>query len=451
VEASARRAAPAGTVSGILGTDAYGREILHRRLGTFSCHPGRGVMVAMIDCVAEWLFDAERFWRVTTSHLQWASGFRPVAGEVLNDPAWRTDWERHSVDAVGAAHRLAVLLAMAGPKEDRIHALLGYAHHLQEGICKFLIASSQRLENQSISIDAIQANGLFNLTEWMRSRVGDLADPFDTPSRAAFAHNDFRVDQDRVVLCPLKPPKGGPVTLSFEQLEDHALHVVEASLGMTVTFLALSHAFGIELPEPDFLNRLGWEFYVTGPLSAAGWMDVELSIDHKQVMISASLNRSVRMAEFLMSLAFVPAAFDVIVFAVSRKQGDLTVTVPTKALRVYEASSEDMREVEFILLLSKMQMNGSSLADRDTFRKVISLTALSSASDAKQNVAGVQTRLGRLKAISGALSDEELRIEIGRVQTFVTYRMGGMESVAPDFPKLAKWGAAMVGPFRDEL
>jgi hypothetical protein len=227
----------------ILDIEAVGADIYRRVTGNASCDRGVGLLCALTDVLVDVVLDRDRYWSLVG--VLFAQLTRNTDGlrAVVSSPSWRADIEdaaQHTLDASVAHHAVA---AASSRDRDHIRAALTLLQDVLEGPAKRHLATL---------VSVVQRADYEALRKWdagaivQRAAELDLDDVtagLDEGLRNARAHEDYRIEGDRLVITH----RGSPVReLSFDEFADAVLLAIESALAVQLTVACAAATVGID-------------------------------------------------------------------------------------------------------------------------------------------------------------------------------------------------------------
>jgi hypothetical protein len=428
--------------TGFLDVASYGSEVVAKHLPGFSCRPQSGLFVAIVSSVVHWQLNESEFWSATSEMVDWSLPKRAQVEWCLNQDSWQGDWSIACAGALGAIRRFELLSQMDANPLDRFHNWLSFSHEIQEGFAKFAMATLQSFDNVKVSRATLEAGGVHNLAEWCRARLFRSGEAFVIPSRQAFAHRDFGLTTEGVMLQCKRPGPNGPVILTETELINHVLHLLEACLAMMSVIHLLANKFSVDLAEPADNGSFSWQSVLTGTLSLDGCRNVSIELTTHELSISIVKSVPLSFSTLAGCLQFIPGHFEQAQFVVNTADGNgpcRIVAVPTVAYRRFESVQGVDKELEFLALLTESTIDGVPMLSNGSARQLAATYAMQIAADhrtvAMNTISG---RIRRLREFAEPI-DPGLAKELGKLLTFISYRSSGMESASLDTSKLELW------------
>jgi hypothetical protein len=436
---AARHARPDGPLEGILDLAGAGQAWIAARLPGTRVSGATGANVAVLAAVADLYFDSDQFWATVAWQSKLITSQRDAFRTLANDDRWQTEMVRAAELAVDAGFRIGVLSAAATHDRQSAHAVLDLCHDMQEGIGKALIATSRYVWKDNVAFPELLASGVGNLAEWLDSKGVAAASAFSIPSRNAKAHNDWRLEGDAIVLCELRPPDGGPVRLSFDELANHLLEIGQTALALYLGTSLGADALSIEMPVDEQLLAPSWENYCGAILLAGGWSDADVRMGSGIASVSGEADRAVSIVELATLLPYLPSAVNAIDVRVRTPLGQRRAYVTVEPLRQRTNTEvESSRSILFSEFLRRSSIEGRPVIDEAQWRKCV-VAAVAPWLVEQSDEHGVSAAFSVAKSSAKACNDELLWKVLRRAQGWRNDRLSGFRRPVEDLEPFYEW------------
>jgi hypothetical protein len=260
---------------------------------------------------------------------------------VVSSPSWRsdiTDAAQHAFDASVAHHAVA---AVASRDRDHVRAALTLLQDVLEGPAKrhlaTLVSVVQRADYEVVrNYDAgaiVQRAAQLSLDDVTAGLDGGL--------RNARAHEDYRVEGDRVVITH----RGTPVReLSFDEFADAVLLAIESALAVQLAVVCAAATVGIDPVVFDALqvDELPPEKRIEIMASLIGLDDPQVERSGATVTIRCeSETHEVSLKDAVMLSSHVDSDAESLVLRVRRGGGEAVLTGPLEPLHRFRTTSDE--------------------------------------------------------------------------------------------------------------
>jgi hypothetical protein len=354
-----------------LELDDHGALELKTLLGSdFVCPPGLGLGALVLVLTSRLLFDEVEYSRVAQEAF---IAFRPRPErlrEVASDPQLRADLTQ-ATDSVMSGSLIASTVAAANlPDHAHLTVALDLARSIVEGPGKRLVAAllavdgrrpygTWRSKDISALLPAAKGGRL-------RPAVGDL----ELSLRHAAAHQDFRLDGDRIVLGESHNPEW----ISAPELLERLLADAESTYAVYLALLAAAAEQEIDLTDSRGLRVLGLAGgeAVAVTLRLFGWEVTDARLRGHRLEIEAKIDPDSRLMTALAAavtglreeeVTEVEAALELPDRRVRKLAGPMG---PWR--RFMEAVGEDAKIAANVLIYATWTLDGQALIDRPMIR-----------------------------------------------------------------------------------
>ena len=426
---------------GYLDLDDVGSSLLANRIDA-QCPRGLGICVAVLDFYSRLSFDESVFLKIVGEQLDFLN-LHPARLETLaSDDAWRTDWNRQAVSLWEIGERSRALFTFARSDDSYVWAGLAIAHDMEEGLAKQLLATLQLAAGIPGSYPETLAKGVANLAEWAVSRSIRAAGTFQSAIRNAHAHHDYRIEDDIVILTPLRPPVGGAPTYTAEEFGDALISVVEATMAMWLGTLLAMSKIGVSIDAVNFSQLVPVDAAASALMAAGGWHDVMFEVRGDVLAATASADRDPNMSEFVGLLPLIPSGIKVIVALLDCPSGTLRLVIPVDPLRRLRDASEEQAAIACAVLYGQISVNGDQLLRKEYLRKFFAIEALRRG--ALPTLADAMRKLREVRNACRELRDPELDAGIARLQTIRRTGAMGLAASNSGLGDIGTWAASQV-------
>lgn len=432
-------------VDGILDLARLGQELAAKRLPGVTVPLELGALASVMSSLAKLFFDEDQFWSVVAWQIEHVKSNQAVFSKLTTTDTWRTRWTKASAQALEAGERLGVLSAAATSDNSSIYAALNFCQDLQEGLAKTVLATTRFLGKDNLDFEAMLAQGVASLANWLRAYGQPAATVFDLPSRNAKAHDDWRVDGREVVLCELRPPASGAVRISVEALEDHLIALAEVTLALHFGIVVAAASLLVILPDDELLLAGAWQPYGTAILRGGGWSDAEISVEDDEIVrIRGRVSRRVSISELFSLVSYLPDTATTIEANVTTPNGDRQVSIPIGPLRRYSAENDEIaKSLHFAACAYLSTIDGTPVMSRACLRKVV-IVAMSRWVTERDDHAGVVAAFRAARAIATLCDDTELLAELRLAQGWRGSNLSGLIRDVDELKQFSEWMDAKV-------
>ena len=415
------------------------------------CGNTAGLTALMLAPLAATIGDEHRWWGLVDAHIRFLDGHRGGIGSVLQDPSYASRRSDVVHDLWQSARRASRMPSAETTRQDAAD-LLELGHLVVEQQLKFNLGLGCTLTTRR-SFAATQGCDVADLAGIARDQNWPIASHLgDSTIRNAFAHRDFTIDGDSVLLSPQRGrPTASGRSLTMPELLDSVLEIIEVSAAMELATVWVTETVD---PESVFVAE-GIEF-VEAILNCFGCdeVDVVTSADNC-VRISACVDTPVRLATIAAVVQpLVGTAREVSLHLQSRdKSRECTVIVPVDIHAAWQrAESELEKEAAFLRLCEATTVDGVPILSRDHVRHVVGIRACELFVDQDQELADVCTGLAVWRLLAETLALADLARDIGRAIRCRRYRAAGIQITEADLPMLLEHvGVDLPPPITDLL
>lgn len=380
-----------------------------------SCGPGAALSALALDVMVSTLGDRARFWHLTREHTELLANANPKLVSVLAEESF----QRRALDVthdLWLAAQRAALMPLPETLRGVATDLLQDGHLVVEQALKFHLGMACACFTRRTFSDT-QACDVSDLANVARDKGWAIAGALGTSElRNAFAHRDYEVLGDRVLLSPARHRReGAPATsASLNEVQNSILEFIEASAAMDLALIFVAEDLGVEgyvLPPAQFLVRT--------MLVALGWSDVELTVSERTLVLHATVAGEVPLgAVAYAAQPFVDAA-EVVQLHLGRADTGMraVVEIPLGAYKAWSNASDVLgKEVAFLQLSASTTRNGSPVMDSRHAAKYIAFRACQVVGNRGRPFAELNQDLRRWRAAARDLGLDELQRLIGRAQ-----------------------------------
>ena len=411
-----------------------GKALFLRRTG-MTCGDSAAFMALMLAPMTATVCDEDRWWDLVNEHIRFLDDHRADLGPVLQDPSYASRRSDVTHDLWQSARRAA---RMPDPETMRQEAadLLEVGHLVVEQQLKFNLGLGCALTTRR-SFTATQGQDVAVLAGIARDQNWPIAQNLeDAAIRNAFAHRDFTIDSDSILLTPQRGGKKHPArSLTMSQLLDSVLEIIEIAAAMELATLWITENID---PTSVYIPK-GIEF-MEALLTGFGFDEVEATRNTDDcVRTSACIDSSVPLATIVSAVQpLVGTAREASFHLTRRDQAqECIVVVPVDIHSVWQRAATVLdREVAFLRLCNTTMVDGMPAMSRDHVRHVISIRASQLFLDQDQPLADVCAGLTTWRSLADTLSFADLAKDIRRAIKCRRYRAVGLQIFEADVPML---------------
>ena len=436
IEVASRRAGN----DGLVGMAGYGVARIAEHFGDLDFEMEHGVLGSLLSAQADVLFDAERFWSLARRVFDSLVGQPARLEALVNEPGWQARWSKSMSDAYWASERSMASMKLAVHDENVVESFLSVCHALQEGMTKTAFASVRFVSNPNQSFEALLASGVGSLGEWGIANDYPEAAALLVPSRNAHAHNDWQIEGDHVVLCALKPPAGGTVSLDSEQLVDHALEVQELTIAVFLGITIAGSVVGVQFPSADRLTGASSQATAAALLAASGWREVALeeSSDFERVTVSCERDGPGSITDFVTLTELFPQATKLEVQATTMN-GQRDAVIDLEASRMWAAeSTEDLKTLAFAQLLHMVSVDAAPVASTSEVRRIVCGVTARWVIE-RDDERGVVAVFRKARQVAKACADDELSSVVKVAQGWRRTNLRGGQRSVDELSSFTAW------------
>ena len=379
--------------------------------------------------------DEDRWWNLVNEHIRFLDSHRAALAPVLQDPSFASRRSDVVHDLWLSARRASRLPSPETLRQDASD-LLDLGHLVVEQLLKFNLGLGCALTT-SRSFAATQGRDVSDLAGVADSQGWPIAQNLgDSSIRNAFAHRDYTIDGDSVLLSPARSnPTTSPRSLTIPELSDSVLEIIEVSAAMELATVWLT-----EQVDPDNVFVPQGTIFAESLLIGFGWGDVNIIADaNDHVIISACVDTPLPLAAIAFAVApLVGTTRDLYLHLKSRDESSqCTAVIPVDLYSAWQhTESEPQREAAFVHLCAVTTIDESPILSHDHVRKVISIRACQLVIDEGQDLSTVGAGLEIWRSVARALDFPDLAREIGRAIRLRRYRAAEIPTTEADAPML---------------
>jgi hypothetical protein len=226
----------------VFDIEAAGKAIHERVTGIGECEIGLGVTCALADTLVDVVLDRERFWSLVGAIYGRLTRDPTHLAAVLASQSWRSDIEdatQRFFDSTIAHHAAA---SVATRDRDHVRAAFTLLQDIVEGPAKRYLATILAVARRSDYERLRKTDAGALVDQAAQLDIEGLTGGLDERLRHARAHEDFRIEADRVIICS----RGAPIReLSVEEFADLVLKTVESTLALQVSVLCAAGSVGL--------------------------------------------------------------------------------------------------------------------------------------------------------------------------------------------------------------
>lgn len=391
--------------------DRAGQALVSRVTSSSECPDGTGIALVLADVQAQTALNEERFWAVVREVVQLFSRRPRRLRIAIQSPSWAADFVQSMESSYGAGVACQALLTAARRAHDDVRALLTLALDLVEGLGKHLVATLLSVQGgpDYEKLRVRDAGALLRNAE--QKGLGELIRGLDRTMRVARAHEEFRIQDEEVVLGGRKLPE---VRLGMDELLDRVLTGCESVLAIEVALRTAAAVHKVPVPDLQLIDDLGLapEDALRVALATAGWSDATVLIEDRVIRVNGRWDLNPRTVVGLVGLLLSSAPIDVdSVELIAESASDVVrCEGPLEAFRNREASADELeRELYFVEGLHRWLFNDRPVLSAEHVQKLIAARA----NDAVRKPLGDAVReLRILMAAAQRLNDNVLEEEL---------------------------------------
>jgi hypothetical protein len=331
----------AANAQDVFDVEAAGQAIYTRVTGSVDGPPGLGVTLALADVLVDVALDRDRFWGLVGDVFRRLVSNPQALLAVIASPSWQADIEdatQRLFDSAVAQHAVAAAVTR---DRDHVRAALTLSQDVLEGAAKryfaTLISVLQRDDYEQLRCRDSAAL----VHQAAQLGIGDVTGGLDERLRQARAHEDFRIECDRVVITD----HGRTVReLEFEELVDAVLKGLESTIALQVAVTCAAAHAGFDLTTLDPAKTLAISATEKVAIIAAlaGWTEVEVEQEDKTIIVRGDTEtRDNPLRDAAMIVPYIDPGTDWLEL-VSGSEHDTTVLKgPLDPLRRFQAENKE--------------------------------------------------------------------------------------------------------------
>lgn len=408
-------------------------QFLHRT--GLPCGISAGLTSLIMAPLAATIGDEDRWWDLVSRHIRFLDDKRSAIGRVLQDPSYAARRSEVVQDLWQHARR-AVRMQTAETTRQEAADLLDLGHLVIEQQLKFNLGFGCALTTRR-SFAATQGSDVTALASIAREQDWPIASHLgDSRIRNAFAHRDFRIDGDLIVLSPHRSGSASSrQSLKMPELLNAVLEIIEISAAMELATLWI-----IEQTDPDSVFVAQGIEFVEAILTCLGCSDIRVTneVDNR-VRISASVDPPVPLATIAAAAHPVAETAKVVFLHLQSKDKsrECTVMLPTDTFAIWQSTkSEIERESAFMHLCEATTVDGVPILSRAHIRHMVSFRACQLFLDKERELADICADLVVWRSLAATLALDDLARDIGRAIKCRRYRAAGLQVTEADVPAL---------------
>ena len=402
-------------------------------------HSGIGIQLLGLALPTRMVFDEASFNEaVKTSYAAFRSTPDRLAA-LLEDPHIRADLADAHDHMVSGALIATTLLAASLPDHANLTALLDLSRTLTESLGKRLVAALRAVQTNKPYSTHRTKDISSTLPAARTARFGTAVDGIDLALRHASAHQEFRWDNDSVVLSPSTPR---PIRLTYAELLDHHIAGIEAMHANYIGLIAAAAQSNADLSDPRGLELLGLDIrqLIEAGLRIWGWTIHAIVLDDSTLSIEATLPHD---AKVITAIGVITPYLPDDVHTV-----ELTLTHhdehrhhlegPLAPWNTHNNPGSD-KALALVDLLGSLRLDDRPAMPQAVHRRLI---ATWTSSAMRQDLPVAIPRLRRLRQSAQLVGDDELDTVIRGVIVAVRHRLDHAmldPTSAADLPRLLKW------------
>lgn len=359
----------------LLAFDRSGVEVYRQITDRDDCPPGFGIGLHLIKLQVEGALDEARFWEIVRENYQLLTADQGALQAVIGAVGWVDDFNDALVRAFDAGIEHEAMLAAARQTRQEVRALLSLVHGLIEGPGRRLAATLLAVRRR-VPYPSLRDRDAGALIQQVEQSLGHLLEGLDRTLRVAKAHEDFRVEGDRVVF----PRQNAEYpSLSVPELVDRALASAESVLALTAATACAAVRAGVPVEAIEALSQVGMspEGTAAGILAIAGWRNATVEISGSTLKARGEAevtSRSLVHAGAL--IPYIPAGVTHVILVGESTGNSRTLEGPTEPMRRLAGSTDELTKFTlFIRTYVSWKLDGEPLLSRDHVRKLVAVRA----------------------------------------------------------------------------
>lgn len=429
------------------GAAAAGQQLFEHETG-HGCGPGAGLLAIVLNMVCATIGDTARFWKLVGDHLAVLRANPAGVAGVFADPTFGARAHEVTEDLWAAARRAAVTTDPETLRQATTD-ILEAGHLVWERALKFHLGAACAATTKMTFTNAqgSDVSELVNLATAKGWAVGLALPAADI--RNAFAHRDYQVAGDEIQLSPSHRHKHNQPSLQLPigDVHDAVLSAVEVGHAME---LALTVA--LEDHDAAGVVTAPTQFLASVMLAAVGCTGVEIAVDGRRAMVTASVDRRLPTSALGFLVPPFVGATDELLLRLQREgtTADLLVPVTQYATWVDMGDGPE-RDIAYLDFMRGIHRDGHPIVSSDHLRKLVSFNAARAVVDTVRPYSEVNAELKAWRALARRHALDDVVELIGRAQLWRLTRESGGHIGPSEMDDLLAEAAKTVEPLQTTL
>lgn len=427
-----------------LGAGERGSALFHERTGLHG-DVGAGFAALVMDRMIRTVGDPDIFWPMVVAHIDVLEAAGDQLADVVASEPFRRRYGEVSEDLWSAARR-AVATSVDRSVREAASDQLEAGHLVLEQAIKFHLGIASAITTRR-TFESWQAADVSELVNLARDRCWAVADSIPSSViRNAFAHRDYIVDGDDVLLSPRRAADRGeePEATTLVQLQDVVLGTVEAAAAMELALAYCAENRGL-----DEALRNNAHLFMPVVVSVLGWQNVEVQDDGPTTHVAATVAGPIPSHAVVFPIQPLASSVRTLVLHLRRDNDEAQITVDVDAYRSWSADADDLdKELRFARLMRSTTIDGEPFFGDAQLDKLLATRAAEIATDDARPQAAVIADLRKIRGLARELERTALNRALGQALRWRASLAAGtpMDTEEDTSPLLAYVGAAVEPP-----
>lgn len=420
-----------------------GQQQFQSHLGK-PCGVATAIMVLANQMTIAIICDEQNFWTMVDGHIQLLEQKANELKTLIESDYFIERMSISSHDQLLQSKRAFMSEEYDSFREEVIEILDG-AHLIVEQVLKLHLGAACSLFSK-VTFEATQGADVSELCNIAKGKKWTIATSLTTPAmRNAYAHRDFELHGDQVVLSPAWCNKNGdtPVTMNVPQLRNEALKVLEVSMAMELALCYVADSLNFDLAiQPRSLPL------VRTFLTAIGWTEVAVERRAENVHIAANVVGRQKLANIAMAIVSLKGMTDELVLDLHRSDigKSVCVIVPLPEYISWSdlVNGQDST-VAFLGLIHRITVDGEPFCSANSVAKLIAASVLQIMVEVDREFKTIRPEMQVWRSLARELQLLDLDRDIGKCMKYKAMASGGLATVPyPNLDVLMDYAGASV-------
>ena len=408
------------------------------------CGIATSLMVLANQMTIAVICDEQNFWTMVDGHIQLLERKVNELKTLIESDYFIERMSISSHDQLLQSKRAYISEEYDSLREEVIEILDG-AHLIVEQVLKLHLGAACSLFSK-MTFEATQGADVSELCNIAKDKTWTIATSLTTPAmRNAYAHRDFELHGDQVVLSPAWCSKSGdtPVAMNVPELRNEALKVLEVSMAMELALCYVADSLDVDLAVQPRSLPLVRTF-----LTAIGWTDVAVERRKENVHIAANVMGRQKLANIAMAITSLKGVTDELVLDLHRSDigKSVCVVIPLPEYIFWSdlANGQDST-VAFLGLIHRIAVDGEPFCSVNSVAKVIAVSVLQVMTEADREFKTIRSEMQAWRSLARELQLLDLDRDIGKCVKYRAMASGELANVSyPNLDVLMEYARATV-------